>query len=166
MTCAGSWDAPQVTGEDVDPTGLTFTVTYTGGATKDVTSDVTVSPAKWGDTPGSQTATFSYTEGGLTKTTTKAATVVARVADPVISCTENTVTMSCDTDSATIHYTMDGTTPTAESAAYSEGIAITEDTTFKAIAVKDGMADSAVVTEECEYVAPVAPSEEPSDNPE
>ena len=94
MTCAGSWDAPQVTGEDVDPTGLTFTVTYTGGATKDVTSDVTVSPAKWGDTPGSQT------------------------------------------------------------------------TTFKAIAVKDGMADSAVVTEECEYVAPAAPSDDPSDNPE
>jgi len=163
LTCAGSWDAPQVTGEDVDPTGLTFTVTYTDSTTKDVTSDVTVSPAKWGDTPGSQTATFSYTEGGLTKTTTKAATVVARVADPVISCTENTVTMSCDTASATIHYTTDGTTPTTESTAYSEGIAITEDTTFKAIAVKDGMADSAVVTEECEYVAPVEPSDDPEE---
>lgn len=89
---------------------------------------------------------------------------MARVADPVISCTENTVTMSCDTDSATIHYTTDGTTPTAESTAYSEGIAITETTTFKAIAVKDGMADSNVVTQECEYVAPVEPSDDPEES--
>ena len=143
----------------MDPTGLTFTATYTGGATKDVTSDVTVSPTKWGETPGSQTATFSYTEGGLTKTTTKSATVVARVADPVISCTDNSVTMSCETSSSTIYYTDDGTTPTAESTAYSAAIDITETTTFKAIAVKDGMADSHVVTEECEYVAPADPEE-------
>ena len=159
MTCTGSWDAEQVCGEDVDPTGLTFTATYVDSSTKDVTADVTVSPAKWGDTPGSQTATFSYTEGGLTKTTTKAATVVARVADPVISCTANSVTMSCDTASATIYYTDDGTTPTAESTAYSDAIDITETTTFKAFAVKEGMADSHVVTEECEYVAPADPEE-------
>ena len=143
----------------MDPTGLTFTVTYVGGATADVTSDVTVSPETWGDTPGSQTATFSYTEGGLTKTTTKSATVVARVEDPVITCTDNSVTMTCDTSSATIYYTDDGTTPTAESIAYSDAIDITETTTFKAFAVKEGMADSHVVTEECEYVAPADPEE-------
>lgn len=157
MTCTGSWDAEQVAGEDVDPTGLTFTATYVGGTTKDVTSDVTVSPEQWSATPGSQTATFSYTEGGLTKTTTKAATVVARVADPEISCTSNTVTMTSDTASATIYYTTDGTTPTAESTAYSEAIEITETTTFKAIAIKSSMANSHVVTEECEYVAPADP---------
>ena len=138
----------------MDLTGLTFTATDTGGNTKDVTGDVTVSPTKWGESPGSQTATFSYTEGGVTVTTTKAATVVARVADPVITCADNTVTMETETASATIYYTDDGTTPTAESTEYSAGIEITETTTFKAIAVKDGMADSNVVTEECEYVAP------------
>lgn len=139
----------------MNPEGLTFTVTYEDSSTKDVTSDVTVSPATWGDTPGSQTATFSYSEGGVTKTTTKAATVIARVADPEISCTSNSVTMVCDTVGATIHYTTDGTTPTAESTAYSEAIAIEETTTFKAIAVKASMASSHVMTEECEYVAPV-----------
>ena len=155
MTCTGSWDAEQVVGEDVNPAGLTFTATYSAGSPKDVTSDVTVSPAKWGDTPGSQTATFSYTEGGTTVTTTKAATVVARVADPVITCADNSVTITCDTASATIYYTDDGTTPSAESGTeYTAAIDITETTIFKAIAVKDGMADSAVVTEECEYVPP------------
>ena len=157
MTCTGSWDATQVAGEDVDPSGLTFTVTYEDSSTKDVTSSVTVSPEKWSATPGSQTATFSYSEGGLTKTATKSATVVARVADPEISCTSNTVTMTCDTASATIYYTTDGTTPTAESTAYSDAIEITETTTFKAIAIKADMADSHVVTEECEYVAPADP---------
>ena len=157
MTCTGSWDATQVAGEAVDPTGLTFTVTYEDESEADVTDDVTVSPTTWGETPGSQTATFSYSEGGLTKTTTKAATVVARVADPEITCTSNSVTMSCDTASATIYYTTDGTTPTAESTAYSDAIAITETTTFKAIAIKEGMANSNVVTQECEYVAPAEP---------
>lgn len=158
MTCTGSWDAEQVAGEDVDPSGLTFTVTYEDETTKDVTDEVTVSPAQWAATPGTQTATFSYTEGGITKTTTKSATVVARVADPVISCESNTVTMSCDTVGATIFYTDDGTTPTAESGTeYTEAITITETTTFKAIAVLDGNADSNVVTEVCEYVAPASP---------
>ena len=157
MTCTGSWDATQVAGEAVDPTGLTLTVTYQDSSTRDVTSEVTVSPETWDATPGSQTATFSYTEGGLTKTATKAATVVGRVADPTISWSSNSVTMTCDTESATIYYTTDGTAPSAESTAYSEAIAITETTTFKAIAIKDGMANSHVVTEECEYVAPEEP---------
>ena len=148
----------------MDPSGLTFTVTYEDSSTKDVTSSVTVSPEKWSATPGSQTATFSYSEGGLTKTATKSATVVARVADPEISCTSNTVTMTCDTASATIYYTTDGTDPKATSTAYTDAIEISVTTTFKAIAIKEGMANSAVVTQECEYVAPVEPSDDPEES--
>lgn len=150
MSCTGSWDAPQVAGEAVDITGLTLTATYTDGTTKDVTADVTVSPETWSAT-GSQTATFSYTEGSVTKTTTKSATVVARVADPVITCEANIVTIETETLGATIYYTTDGTEPTTESTEYTEAVAILEDTTFKAYAVKASMADSHVVTEECEY---------------
>lgn len=48
-------------------------------------------------------------------------------------------------DGATIHYTTDGSTPTAESAVYSEPLTFTETTTLKAIAIKDGVS-SAVTT--------------------
>lgn len=56
------------------------------------------------------------------------------------------VTISCATSGATIHYTVDGTDPTSSSATYSSPIEITATTTIKAIAVKDGMADSEIAT--------------------
>ena len=49
------------------------------------------------------------------------------------------VTLSCSTNGATIHYTTDGTTPTAFSATYSDPLTVGNGTTtVKAIAVKDG----------------------------
>ena len=54
------------------------------------------------------------------------------------------VTISCATDGAEIYYTTDGTEPTASSTEYTGAISITEAVTLKAIAVKDGMNDSAV----------------------
>ena len=47
--------------------------------------------------------------------------------------------ISCATDGANIYYTTDGSTPTSSSTAYSSAIAITESTTLKAIAIKDGV---------------------------
>ena len=41
-----------------------------------------------------------------------------------------------------IHYTVDGSTPTAESPVYSEALTFTETTTLKAIAIKDGESSS------------------------
>lgn len=71
------------------------------------------------------------------------------VAAPVISGStpfeESTqVTMSCSTAGATIHYTTDGTTPTAESTQYSSALTLTDTTTVKAIAVKDDVSSSVV----------------------
>ena len=41
-----------------------------------------------------------------------------------------------------IHYTVDGSTPTAESPVYSEPLTLTETTTVKAIAIKDGQSSA------------------------
>ncbi len=65
-----------------------------------------------------------------------------------------TVTITCATSGATIHYTTDGTAPTASSPTYSTPIAITADTTIKAIAVKEGMDDSSVGTANYTIVLP------------
>ena len=56
------------------------------------------------------------------------------------------VTIACATDGATIHYTTDGTEPTAESAVYAEPIAVGETMTIKAIAIKEGMTNSEIAT--------------------
>ena len=52
----------------------------------------------------------------------------------------------CNTDGAAIHYTLDGTTPTKDSTQYSGPFTIDRNCVVKVIAVKEGMADSDVVT--------------------
>jgi len=54
------------------------------------------------------------------------------------------VTITCATAGATIHYTIDGSPPTVESAVYSSPITLMVTTTLKAIAVSPGLGDSAV----------------------
>ena len=69
------------------------------------------------------------------------------VAAPVISGTtpfaeSTSATISCATAGASIYYTVDGSTPTSASTAYSGAIALTDTTTVKAVAVKDGVSSS------------------------
>ncbi len=58
------------------------------------------------------------------------------------------VSIACEEDGATIYYTLNGDDPTAESTQYSAAFTLTQTTTVKAIAVKDGMANSEVATAE------------------
>ena len=69
------------------------------------------------------------------------------VAAPVISGTtpfaeSTSATISCATAGASIYYTVDGSTPTSASTAYSGAITLTDTTTVKAVAVKDGVSSS------------------------
>ncbi|HJH61444.1 MAG TPA: chitobiase/beta-hexosaminidase C-terminal domain-containing protein [Bacteroidetes bacterium] len=55
-----------------------------------------------------------------------------------------TVSINCNTEGATIYYTTDGTEPTTESSVYSSPISVSTTTTIKAMAVKEGLDNSAV----------------------
>lgn len=65
-----------------------------------------------------------------------------------------TITISCPTNGATIHYTIDGSTPTSLSATYSGALEFFENTTIKAIACKTGLLDSNVATLSIEVALP------------
>ena len=93
-----------------------------------------------------------------------AADIVKRepVADPTFSPEAGTfyndfsVTLACETEGATIYYTLDGTDPTAESIEYTSAISITATTTVKAIAIKNSsLSDIVSATYVMETAAPV-----------
>jgi hypothetical protein len=63
------------------------------------------------------------------------------------------VTITCDTEGATIRYTIDGTEPTASSAEYTSAIPVSATTTIKAKAYKAGMDESVLST--ATYAFPV-----------
>jgi len=75
-----------------------------------------------------------------------------RVAMPTASLNGGTftnippVTLSCATKDAVIYYTTDGSKPTADSTLYTEPIKLANTATIKAIAVKDGMSDSEIMS--------------------
>lgn len=144
--------------------GATITMsTTTVGATIYYTTDGSTPDA----TKTKYTAPVAITEdtnfkaiaikGGKSSSVTSASYTIAvepeqvatPVADPVAGEVESgtEVELTCATAGATIYYTDDGTEPTAESGTeYTTKIAITEAVTIKAIAVKEGMTDSEVLT--------------------
>ena len=56
--------------------------------------------------------------------------------------TAQSVTITCATEGATIYYTTNGNNPSSSSSVYSTPITISETTTLKAIAIKDGVSSS------------------------
>ena len=55
-----------------------------------------------------------------------------------------TVAVATVADGADIYYTLDGSTPTSESTMYSEEFGLSETTTVKAVAIKDGQSSQVV----------------------
>ena len=90
------------------------------------------------------------------------ATPVIRPVDGTILEGTVSVVMSCATEGATIHYTTDGTDPTADSPVYRR-FRVSERTTVKAVAVKDGLCSQVAIAKyalgQCEApVISAAPS--------
>ena len=68
------------------------------------------------------------------------------------------VTIADSTAGAVIHYTTDGSTPTASSAKYSGPIPVSSTTTIKALATASGMTNSAITTTAYIILSPTCPA--------
>src|SRR5207302_4494766 len=67
------------------------------------------------------------------------------------------VTLSDATGGATIYYTTDGSTPTTASTVYAGAISVTQNTTIRAMAAANGMANSNVASATYTILIPVPP---------
>ncbi|NBQ68869.1 MAG: hypothetical protein EBU46_08570, partial [Nitrosomonadaceae bacterium] len=73
----------------------------------------------------------------------------------------STVALACSTSGAVIHYTTDGSAPTSGSATYSTPLTINAAQTIKALAVKSGCIDSAVMSESYTQAQVATPTANP-----
>src|SRR6266487_1245275 len=147
--------------------------TYTGSVTvtiSDATSGATIHYTTDGSTPTTSSAVYT---GALTFTQTTTLNAMAaapgmtdsgvasatytvqqqqQVATPAFSpgggtyTGSVTVTISDATSGATIHYTIDGSTPTTSSAVYTGALTFTQTTTLNAVAAAPGMTNSTVAS--------------------
>jgi hypothetical protein len=111
----------------------------TGGSGSGTTGGGTTEPGNNGSTE-----TGGGTSGGNGSVTP--ATVAAPQFSGETQFTDTTQVTMTGPDGATIYYTLDGGTPTAESTQYSAPVTLSATTTVKAIAIKDGVSSS--VTEQ------------------
>ena len=141
-----------------------ITNNYDGTITITAASDATIYYTTNGDAPTTSTLTTGTTS--VTVNITEGVTVIKAIAKaasdpfpttvttyelpvcerPVISVSGGTVTITCATEGATIHYTTNGDPATSSSTSYSEPFAKGSATTIRAIATKAGYVNSSEAT--------------------
>jgi len=136
ITCSTEGAKIYYTTDGTDPTASSTEYTSAISVTPPMTLNAIAVKSGMND---SAVASVSYTIKGTV------ATPAFSVASGAVN-SGTKVTISCATEGAKIYYTTDGTDPTASSTEYTAAISVTEAVTVKAIAVKDGMNDSAVAS--------------------
>jgi hypothetical protein len=144
----GSYSSAQTV--TISDTSSGATIHYTTNGTAPTTSSTVYS----GPITVSATETVEAlaVESGFTNSAVGSATYTLTAATPTFSpgtgtySSAQTVTISDATSGAAIHYTTDGTTPTASSTVYSSPIIVSGTETVKALAVESGFTSSAVAS--------------------
>ena len=136
ITCATEGAKIYYTTDGSDPTASSTEYTTAIGVTAAVTLKAIAVKSGMNN---SSVASVSYTIKG-----TVASPEFSVASGAVDSGTK--VTITCATEGAKIYYTTDGTEPTASSTEYTAAISVAKAITLKAIAVKDGMNNSAVAS--------------------
>ena len=101
---------------------------------------------------GTTTIKAKAFKAGLTASDIATSTYTMVCATPTFSVAEGTynndqsVTLSCETEGAAIHYTIDGSDPTSSSPTYSSALSISSTQTLKAIAIKSGYTNSSIAS--------------------
>ena len=102
-------------------------------------SNTNATPHSQGENPTNPTnGGDGGNSGGGSNSGSQSGTLAAPTISGNTTFTESTQVTISGPDGAAIHYTTDGTVPTAESALYSEAFTLSATTTVKAIAIKDG----------------------------
>ena len=109
-----------------------------GNVLKRVTSDDN------GNIEDNENNNGSGTEGGDDNGGSQSEPPAAPTISGKTSFSDSTTVSLSGPDGADIYYTLDGSTPTAESTMYSEEFGLSETTTVKAIAIKDGQSSQVV----------------------
>ena len=123
-----------------NPIAITAAVTIKAIAVKDGMNDSAILEAVY-------TIAIVVPDTVATPTATPAAGAVAN---------GSTVTLATTTEGATIYYTTNGDIPTTSSTEYTSPIAITDDLTIKAFAVKEGMTNSDILESAYMISRPIA----------
>lgn len=151
-------------GDTENPTAITLSapegkvitaLAFTGSNLTGITADKgTYNEGSW--TGSAQTVVFTRSSANAQiKTITVSYDDAPSVVAPEFSLAggyyngTQSVTLSTETEGATIYYTTDGTEPTAESTEYTGAISVSATTTIKAVAVKD---ETLSVVESATYV--------------
>ena len=144
-----------ITSSSDNLTGITIAFGESDGSNEITTNVTSYSDGTWTGDAASVTFTIGGTTGNRRIagfTITYGGVPTPTVATPIFSPAAGTYTeaqtveISCTTEGATIYYTIDGEAPTTESNVYRTALTINETTTVKAMAVKEGMNNSAVAT--------------------
>jgi nucleoid DNA-binding protein len=108
-------------------------------------SNTNATPHSQGENPTNPTnGGDGGNSGGGSNSGSQSGTLAAPTISGNTTFTESAQVTISGPDGAEIHYTTDGTVPTAESALYSEAFTLSATTTVKAIAIKDGQSSEVV----------------------